>query len=138
MDPITTAILAALVAGATAGVTEVGKKVIVDAYGGVKQVIKTKLGEQSELFRAILGLERKPDSEGRKGMVQEEVAAAKAEQDAEIMAAVQLLQQALAGHGDERVQKMIRSEDGEQIMRGRGGKQTQEMSDSKRGKQTME
>ncbi|MCB0000483.1 MAG: hypothetical protein KDE56_32175, partial [Anaerolineales bacterium] len=78
MDPITTTIVAALVAGVTAGVTEVGKKAIVDAYEGVKKVIKTKLGEGSELLKAIMGLEAKPDSGGRKTTVEEEVAAAKA------------------------------------------------------------
>ncbi|MCA9997929.1 MAG: hypothetical protein KDE56_19350 [Anaerolineales bacterium] len=138
MDPITTTILAALVAGVTAGVTEVGKKAIVDAYEGVKKVIKTKLGEGSELLKAIMGLEAKPESDGRKAIVEEEVAAAKADQDADILAAVTLLQKTLAAHGDERIQKMLRSEGGEQIMRGRGGLQDQWMSDSPRGKQVQE
>ena len=138
MDPITSTILAALVAGVTAGATDVGKKVIVEAYEGVKNLIKTRFGSHSDLIKAIANLESKPDSEGRKATLQEEVEAAQADKDAEILAAVQALEEKLTQHGDERVQKMLRSEGGEQIMRGRGGKQTQEMSDSPKGKQTME
>ncbi len=138
MDPITTTILAALVAGVAAGATEVGKKAIVDAYEGLKTIIKGKFGDQSDLAQAVQKLEDKPDSEGRKVTLQEEVEAAQADKDAEILAAVQALEEKLSQHGDERVQKMLRSEGGEQIMRGRGGKQTQEMSDSPKGKQTME
>lgn len=44
MDPISTVILAALVSGVAAGVTDVGKKTIVDAYEGLKAVIRTRFG----------------------------------------------------------------------------------------------
>ena len=138
MDPLTTVILTALVAGVTAGVTDVGKKAIVDAYEGLKGVIKTKFGAQSELITAITSLEGKPDSAGRKATLQEEVVATHADQDAEIIAAVQALEEKLAAHGDERVQKMLRSARGKQTMRGRGGMQTQDMADSPDGEQLME
>ena len=138
MDPITTAILAALVAGVTAGVTDVGKKAIVDAYEGVKAIIKRKFGAQSELAEAITSLESKPDSEGRQARLQAEVTAAEVDKDADILAAVEALAEKLEAHGDERIQKMLRSEGGEQIMRGRVGSQKQEMTDSPRGKQKME
>ncbi len=138
MDPLTTAILTALVAGVTAGATDVGKKAIVDAYEGLKDVIKTKFGAQSELITTITSLESKPDSAGRKATLQEEVVATQADQDAEIMAAVQVLEEKLAAHGDERVQKMLRSAGGKQTMRGRGGIQTQDMTDSPDGEQLME
>ena len=74
MDPITTAILAALVMGVTAGAADVGKKAVVDAYDGLKAVIKTKFGAQSDLANSITNLENKRDSEGRKAMLEEEVA----------------------------------------------------------------
>lgn len=138
MDPITTAILAALVAGATAGATDVGKKAIVDAYDGLKALIKMKFGVQSDLANAVANLEGKPDSEARQAMLQEEVATAQANRDTEILVAVKKLEEMLAAHGGERVQKMLRSEGGEQIMRGRGGVQKQDMTDSPQGKQTME
>lgn len=83
-------------------------------------------------------MEDNQESEARLAVLQEEVAAAQAEKDAEVMAAVKALQEKLAAHGDERIQTMLRSAGGEQIMRGRGGKQKQSMSDSPRGKQTME
>ena len=44
----------------------------------------------------------------------------------------------LTAHGDERVQKMLRSAGGKQTMRGRGGVQKQDMTDSPQGEQTME
>lgn len=115
-----------------------GKKAIVDAYEGVKAVIKAKFGAQSELANAITNLESKPDSDGRKATLQEEVAATQADGDADILAAVKILEERLEAHGGERVQNMLRSASGKQTMRGRGGVQKQEMSDSPRGEQKME
>lgn len=138
MDPITTAILAALIAGVTAGAADVGKAAIVDAYAGLKSLITRKFGAQSDLSRAIDSLEGKPDSAGRQVTLQEEVAAAQADQDGEVLAAVRALEEKLLAQGDVRIQKMLRSEGGEQIMRGRGGHAAQEMRDSPRGKQQME
>jgi hypothetical protein len=138
MDPITTVIVAALAAGAAAGVTDVAKQAIVDAYDGLKRIIQTRFGGQSDLSNAITSLESKPDSAGRKDTLQEEVAATQADQDEEVLAAVQALEEKLLAQGDVRIQKMLRSEGGEQTMRGRGGQATQNMSDSPRGKQRME
>ena len=138
MDPITTAILAALAAGAAAGATDVGKKAIADAYEGLKAIIKKKFGKESEVAKAVENLEGKPDSPARQALLKEEVAAVKAGQDAEILAAVKALEEKLKTHGGERIQKMLRSEGGEQTMRGRGGAQKQEMADSPHGKQRME
>jgi hypothetical protein len=138
MDPITTAIVAALAAGAAAGATEVGKQAIADAYDGLKTVIRRKWGAQSELAQAVDSLESNPDSAGRQEVLAEEVAAAQADQDADIVAALQALQEKLTIHGDERIQRMLHSEGGEQIMRGRGGRQEQDMRDSPRGKQLQE
>lgn len=138
MDPITTAIIAALAAGAVAGATDVGKQAIADAYAGLKAVIQHKWGAQSELAQAVDSLESNPDSPGRQEVLAEEVATAQADQDADVVAALHALQEKLTSHGDERIQRMLRSEEGEQIMRGRGGRQEQDMRDSRRGKQTME
>lgn len=138
MDPITTAILTALVAGVTAGATEVGQNAVIEAYNGLKSIIKRKFGAQSDLSQSIDNLESKPDSAGRQATLQEEVAATKADQDDEILAAVKALEEKLLAEGDVRIQKMLRSEGGEQIMRGRGGKAEQNMSDSAHGKQHME
>ena len=85
MDTITTAIVAALAA--------LSKDAIKDSYNALKSALKKKFGSESDLVDAVEKLEKKPDSEGRKGMVQEEVEAAKAHEDTEI---VQLAQKLLA------------------------------------------
>ena len=87
MDPITLAIVAAV----TAGVTKVGEQVIVDAYAALKAVLQRKFGAQSEVAKAVEGVEARPDSQSRKGTLQEEVAASRADQDPEVLAAAQAL-----------------------------------------------
>jgi hypothetical protein len=47
MEPVTTAILSALAAGAAAGATETGKKLVVDAYQGIKDLLSRKFGADS-------------------------------------------------------------------------------------------
>ncbi len=91
MDPITTAILAAIAAGAVAGAAKVGEQAIVDAYTGLKELLKRKFGAKSEVVKAVKALETKPDSAARKDVVKEEVAAAKADQDPELLQAAQAL-----------------------------------------------
>ena len=77
MDPITTAILA--------GVANLSKDVIKDGYDTLKAAFKKKFGEKSDLVNAVDGLEKKPDSEGRKATVQEEVEVAKVNDDPEML-----------------------------------------------------
>jgi hypothetical protein len=91
MDPITTAILAAIAAGAVSGITKVGEQVLIDAYGKLKEMLKNKFGPQSKVVNAVVELEANPKSEARKEVVQEEVAASKADQDDELLQAAQAL-----------------------------------------------
>jgi len=107
MDPITAAIIAALAAGVAGGATEVGKKVIVDAYDALKTALKKKFGADSDLTEAVDKLEKKPDSAGRQTTVQEEVAAAKAADDSELQELAQALIEALKStpEGEEAVGK---------------------------------
>lgn len=91
MDPITTAIIAALTAGVISGVTKVGEQVIVDAYNGLKDLLKKKLGARSKAVKAVKELEANPKSEARKAVLQEEIATAKADQDTELVKAAQAL-----------------------------------------------
>ncbi len=95
MDPITLAILAAAPALASDLVTSVVK----DAYAGVKEIIRCKWGEKSALDEAIAAVEQKPDSKGKAAVLEEEVAAAGAGQDTDLMAAVQKLVEALKQEG---------------------------------------
>lgn len=76
MDVITLAIV-----GALAGIS---KDAIKDSYDAFKAVLKKKFGEKSDLAEAVTKLEEKPNSEGRKATVQEEVEAAKANDDSEL------------------------------------------------------
>ncbi len=81
MEPITTTLLSALVAGAAAGVSEAGKKLVIEGYGALKAALRAKFGADSALAGAVEGLERNPGSQGRKQTLDEEIAAAKAHED---------------------------------------------------------
>src|SRR5437660_6583964 len=87
MDPITTAIVAVLSAGAISGLTDTTKTAITDGYNKLKDLLTKKHGAGSGVVQAIAQLETKPESQGRKDTLQEEIAAVKAEQDDEILAA---------------------------------------------------
>lgn len=91
MDPITTAIVAAV----TAGVTEVGTKAISDAYQGLKDLIESKLGQDSKVPEAIDGLEGTPESTGRQMVLAENMALEKADWDPELVRLAEKLVQAL-------------------------------------------
>ena len=109
MDPITTAIVAALAAGVTSGVTEAGKKTVVDAYGKLKAMLKERLGDDSDVADAVEKLEKKPDSEPRKGLLHEAVTDAKADQDDEILAAAQALLEKIKAQpgGEEHIKQVV-------------------------------
>ena len=95
MDPITTALVAAVSAGLTSGVTAAGKQAVVDAYNGLKRIISSKFGRDSQVSKAIAELEEEPDSKGRQTILSEQVAATKADQDSEILEITQELIKAL-------------------------------------------
>ena len=114
MEPVSitaAAIVAAVTAGIGAGAGKVGENVLVDAYQGLKGLLKRKFGENSEVVKAADSLEAKPDSTGRKQMLEEEVEASGADRDPEVrQAAQELLEQlkALPG-GEQHVQNAIGS-----------------------------
>jgi hypothetical protein len=109
MDPITTAIVAALSSGVLGGLTEASKTAITDAYGKLKMLLTKKFGGESEVIHAVNEVEAKPNSAGRKAMLQEEIAAVKADQDQEILLLAQTLlaQVATQPGGKEYVQKAM-------------------------------
>jgi hypothetical protein len=49
MDPVTVAIIAAISAGSTSGVTDATKKAIVDGYEGLKAVRFQQLGQANAM-----------------------------------------------------------------------------------------
>ena len=91
MDPITLAITSAIAAGVLSSTSEVAKQAIVDLYTGLKTLLKKKYGEKSDLNDAIDRLEKRSESDARQKVVEEEVAAARADKDSEILNAAQVL-----------------------------------------------
>jgi hypothetical protein len=81
MDLVTTAIVGA--------VSKLGETIIKDAYEALKTAIVRKFGKDSSLAEAVERLEKKPNSDGRREALKKEVAVAKADQDPEILKAVQ-------------------------------------------------
>lgn len=71
-----TRIVTALAAGALAADSELAEKAVKDAYAGLKALALHKLAGKAEVDTAIRFLEQKPDSEGRKTALAEELAAA--------------------------------------------------------------
>ena len=92
MDPITTAIVDALPVLATDMVSSAAK----DAYAGLKSIISRKFGARSAVSKSVEDLEANPKSNGQATVLSERVEEAKATSDAEIMAAVSKLVEALA------------------------------------------
>jgi hypothetical protein len=91
MDPITAALIAALAAEVTSGVTEDDKTMLVDAYNGLKTLLMKKFGEQSRVFQSVAFLESMPESDASKALAHESVVAAKADQDPDFQQAAQAL-----------------------------------------------
>ena len=97
-------ILAALVAGATAAAKDTAGVAVKDAYEGLKNLIKQKFGDKTDLVDAVDKLEKKPDSEARKATVKEEIETAKVAGDAEIRKLAQdLLDKAKGESGSQEI-----------------------------------
>jgi hypothetical protein len=71
------------------------KKAVADAYGGLKSIFQRKFGSGSDAAQAMEKLESKPDSEGRRQTLHEELALVDAGSDAEVAAAAQALLEAI-------------------------------------------
>jgi hypothetical protein len=91
MDPITTAIVAAVVAGVTTGGGEVVQQGVVDAYSALKKLITDKFGANSDVADAVTKVEQDPQSQARQAVLAEEVAKAGTDKDPEIKAAADAL-----------------------------------------------
>jgi hypothetical protein len=89
MDPITTAIGAALLAGVVKSAGAVAEKTIVEGYNALKALIQRKFGADHSVSKAIDSVEAKPDSTARNQVLSEEITASGADQDPEILKAAQ-------------------------------------------------
>ena len=87
MDPITAAILAALGTGALSSVSKLGQEAVLDAYDGLKKLIRRRFGDAGEVARAVDDLEAHPDSDARKAVVDETMRTANVAADPDIVSA---------------------------------------------------
>ena len=124
MEPITTAIVAAIAAGVTAGATGVGQQGLVDGYEFLKNLISRKFGADSEVVAAIEGVEKRPESQSRQTVLQEEIESAKVHEDAEVVqAAEQLIAQLRESAGGKQLVQSTQTAIGSNIAQASGGSQ---------------
>ncbi len=95
MDSVTTAIVAALIAGVAKGAAQVGQQTIHDAYNALKSALDKKYGAKSSLTNAINVLEGEPDFKPFQDAVSERVKQYEVEKDEEIKKLVQILMEEL-------------------------------------------
>lgn len=91
MEPITTAIVAAV----TAGITDIGKKAFGDTYQGLNDLIKSKSGQDNKVSKAIAELEDNPESKGRQTILAESIVQEKADRNLELIHLARQLVRAL-------------------------------------------
>jgi hypothetical protein len=87
MDIITPALVAAL--------SMLGESVIKDAYDKLKNALISKGDQTEDLAKAIDLLEEKPESEGRREVLREEIETSKAYLDVEVIQAAEALREQL-------------------------------------------
>ncbi|GCE28340.1 hypothetical protein KDA_38240 [Dictyobacter alpinus] len=95
LDLITAAIVAAISTGANAGLTEVGKTALTDAYHQLKTQLVNKFGQEGDVMQAVTHVEAKPTSAARQAALAEEIAAVKADQDHELLQIAQAMLQVI-------------------------------------------
>jgi hypothetical protein len=83
MDIVTPAVIA--------GLSMLSESVIKDAYDKLKNTLASKFNQKSDLMKAIGLLEEKPESQGRREILREELHAANAHLDADVVQAAEAL-----------------------------------------------
>ncbi len=100
-------IIIAAIAGALGNLSSDAVKA---AYKGMKDVLHRKFGAESDLADALQKLEKQPEAQGRQITLKDEVKAAGADKDEEIMKAVQALLDAVKAQpgGEKAVQQIVK------------------------------
>ncbi len=98
MDPVTM-IVTAVTAGAVVAARDVTAQAVKDGYAGFKALIVRKFGDKPDVLDAVEEVEKKPDSKGRQETLKEELAAAGAGGDADLLRQAQALLDLLKEHG---------------------------------------
>jgi hypothetical protein len=91
MDPITSTVAAATACLAAGTEAVPADKAVREAYAALKAIVRRRYGDESNLHGAMERLERQPKSARRRKSFAEEVMAAKAAQNPELLAAAQRL-----------------------------------------------
>jgi len=89
MDPVTTTLVSAFIAGAAKSAVNVGDQAVTDAYAALKNIVTSSYKHATELLRSIAGLEAKPDSPGRRETLAEELKTVNAVDDEKLVAAAE-------------------------------------------------
>jgi hypothetical protein len=92
MDPVSI-VVAALAAGAAAGLKDTVAGAIKDAYSGLKRLISQRYADVS-----TSGLEKKPESKDQQSALKESLTDAGAGSDADLLAAAKALREAIKVH----------------------------------------
>lgn len=98
MDPATI-VVTALVAGAVAAAKDVTTQAIKDSYAGLKALVIRRFGGKGDVADTVQKAEQKPDSKGQQETLKEELAAAGADQDLEVLKQAQALLDLLRQQG---------------------------------------
>jgi hypothetical protein len=96
MEPISATIVAAIALGAAAALKEVSSQAVRDAYTGLKALIQRNYAQVP-----LAQLEENPASKGRRAVVEEELAAAGAEHDEELLQRAKAVVEAVHQHAPE-------------------------------------
>lgn len=84
MDPVTL-IVSAIVAGVTAGATDVAKTAVKDTYNLFMNRLKKKFTGKEDVQEALAGVEKKPESKARQAVLEEEMAGLDIANDEELL-----------------------------------------------------
>lgn len=117
MDPISL-VVAALVAGLTAGVTNTAKTAVMDMYQAFKARLMPKVESNEDAQSALVALEKKPDSEGRQLALKEELSNLQVEKDSELVLLAQTFLEQVDQKGAEAGKNVITLQNAQGIVIG--------------------
>lgn len=96
MDHLSTALVAAVLAGLNSGITDSCKQMVGEAYNNLKKRIFSKFKESHPVPKAIVELESNPNSKEHQNSLSEQIVAAKACFDKDIIKLVNELNETIS------------------------------------------
>ena len=112
MDPVTTAIMAAIAGGVASGGSKSVEKPVTDACEGLNDILKRKLGSDSDVLVALQRVAAQPEREGHRVTLCEEIQEAPVDEGLEILRTAELLRDMIQEQPDRRklVQQLVRGD----------------------------